>query len=159
MPFRIRLARIPAVALALALAPLAAQPAAAGPLPLGPTGLAEQRTVTEVAPGVSLKTIVRGERSQDDAFTVDVAFLSTRAAARTSADELAVSGYPDARTHRVSERAPDDPGRGPLGYVVRVGRFATEGEATALRDRLTAGGRVGGRVVFTGEDGGRTTGP
>lgn len=148
-------------ALALVLLLLAGLPAAAaaGPLPLGPSGLSEQRTVTEVAPGVRLETVVRGTRSLVDVFTVDVAFVRTRSEARALASELRAKDWPAVRTRRVSERAQDDRARGPLGYLVRAGAFATEAEAIALRDRLTAAGRPGGRAVFTGEDGGRTTGP
>jgi hypothetical protein len=42
---------------------------------------------------------------------------------------------------------------------VRTGSFATEAEANALRDQLTADGYTGLRVVYTGEDGSETTGP
>ncbi len=154
MPTRHRLiALLAAAGIAAPAAPAAAQ------LPLGPAGLGEQRTVTDVAPGVRLETVVRGERSARDVFTVDVAFVPTRTAARALAAELRAAGHPDARTRRVSERAQDDPARGPLGYVVRAGAFAAEADAVALRDRLAAEGRTGLRVVFTGEDGGRTTGP
>jgi hypothetical protein len=40
-----------------------------------------------------------------------------------------------------------------------VGAFGSEADANALRDRLTAEGYAGTRVVYTGEDGGRTSGP
>jgi Phosphodiester glycosidase len=65
----------------------------------------------------------------------------------------------DPEVLQVDRRAADDPERGPLGYLVRVGSFASETEAIALRDRLAADGYTGLRVVFTGEDGGHTTGP
>jgi len=42
---------------------------------------------------------------------------------------------------------------------VRVGRFGSEAEANALRAELTDLGYTGLRTVYTGEDGGRTTGP
>jgi hypothetical protein len=42
---------------------------------------------------------------------------------------------------------------------VRSGSFATEAEATALRDRVIAAGHRTARVDFTGTDGKRTTGP
>jgi hypothetical protein len=60
---------------------------------------------------------------------------------------------------RVAERAPDDPQRGPLGHRVSVGRFTTEAAAQPARDRLTALGYTGLRIVHTAEDGARTTGP
>lgn len=102
--------------------------------------------------------IVRGEPSEQDGYFVDVAFLGERRAANELVRELRSDRF-RARIDRVDERAPDDPGRGPLGYLVRVGDFASESEATAVRDRLGAAGYSGLRVVYSGEDGGRTTGP
>jgi Phosphodiester glycosidase/SPOR domain len=128
------------------------------PLPLGPRALDEQRFEQKLAPGVTYTRIVRGEPSPHDVYTVDVAFHADRSDARELAARLRSDGYDPAEL-RISERAPDDPERGPLGYLVRVGGFATEAEAIALRDRLAADGYTGLRVVFTGEDGGRTTGP
>jgi hypothetical protein len=84
---------------------------------------------------------------------VDVGFVGTRADARKLRRGLVRDGFA-ARIERVRGRAQDDPERGPLGFLVRSGRFATEAEAEALRERLTAAGRTGLRVVFTGEDGG-----
>jgi Phosphodiester glycosidase/SPOR domain len=127
-------------------------------LPLGSRGLAEQRFERQVAPGVRYTRIVRGEVSPRDVYTVDVGFRGRRSDADALAGELRSDGY-DARVVRISERAPDDPERGPLGWLVRVGSFGTEQEAVALRDRLVADGYAGPRVVYTGEDGGRTTGP
>jgi hypothetical protein len=127
-------------------------------LPLGPRGLAEQRFEQRVAPGVRYTRIVRGEVSPRDVYTVDVGFRAERSAAEALADDLRADGH-DPSVLRISERAADDPERGPLGWLVRVGSFQTEPEAIALRNRLTAEGYAGTRVVYTGEDGGRTTGP
>ena len=160
MPRRSRaIARRLAVVLAglLTLAP-GALAGERGALPLGPKGLEETRSTRVLAGGVTATRIDRGRASAQDAFTVDVAFLPTRAQAEALAGRLGRDGYA-ARVERVAQRAPDDPEPGPLGYLVRTGSFAVEAEAIALRDRLTAGGYAGPRVVFTGEDGGRTTGP
>jgi len=46
-----------------------------------------------------------------------------------------------------------------LGYLVRTGSFATEAEANALKTRLITDGYTSARVVYTGEDGRKTTGP
>jgi Phosphodiester glycosidase/SPOR domain len=159
-----RLAAALTLAVGAALAALLLANASAGsgrppePLPLGPPGLTEERSTSTVAPGVSYTRIVRGERSPADFFTVDVGFRATRAEAEELADRLRADGF-EPQLLRISERAPDDPVRGPLGYLVRVGELGTEPEALALRDQLTAAGYTGLRVVFSGEDGRPTTGP
>lgn len=131
----------------------------AGPeLPLGRPGLSESRSSTRPAPGVRYTRIGRGEVSRRDVYTVDVAFRARRDDARAVARRLREDGH-RARIVHVAQRAPDDPRRGPLGYLVRVGALNSEPEANALRDRLAADGYTGLRVVYTGEDGGRTTGP
>ncbi len=129
-----------------------------GELPLGRPSLAETRSSTEVAPGVTHTRIVRGEPSKHDAWLVDVAFVATGEEANDLRRRLRAGGF-RARVDRVKERAPDDPGRGPLGWLVRVGPVSTEAEANQARDRLAAAGYSGLRVVYGAEDGGRTTGP
>ena len=129
-----------------------------GELPLGDPGLKESRTTERVAPGVTYTRIERGRESRMDFYTVDVAFREDRAAAEEIADRLRSDGYRP-RVERVSDRAPDDPAEGPSGYLVRVGKFATQAEADALRAELTADGYEGTRTVYTGEDGEETTGP
>ena len=145
-------------ALALAAPGGSGQPSREEPLPLGPRDLAEERFEQQLAPGVRYTRIVRGEPSPRDVYTVDVGFRAGRTDAEALADELRADGH-DPSVVRISERAPDDPQRGPLGWLVRVGSFGSESEAVALRDRLMAEGYAGTRVVYTGEDGGRTTGP
>jgi hypothetical protein len=129
-----------------------------GELPLGRPGLEESRSSRGVGPGVTYTRIVRGETSRRAAYTVDVGFRGERGDARALAKRLRADGY-GAEVLRIAERAPDDPARGPLGFLVRVRSFASEGEAQALRDRLAADGYSGLRIVYTPEDGGRTTGP
>lgn len=133
-------------------------PAAASELPLGPRWLSEQRSEVALAPGVDYTRIERGYRSARDVYVVDVALVAGRAEARALRRDLRRAGY-DARVERLRERAPDDPARGPLGWLVRVGAYGDEATALAERDELVAAGRSGARVVYTGEDGGRTTGP
>lgn len=139
------------------LASAAAQEARDG-LPLGGPGLEETRASESVAPGVTYTRIERGRESEKDFYTVDVAFRAEREDAEKLAQRLRSDGYKP-RILRVSGRAPDDPERGPLGYLVRTGSFETEAEANALKARLEADGYAGLRVIYTGEDGGRTTGP
>jgi Phosphodiester glycosidase/SPOR domain len=156
--------RLPAAAAATAAALTLVAPGGSDgpsrevPLPLGPRDLAEERFDQRLAPGIRYTRIVRGEPSPRDVYAVDVAFRADRSAAEALAGDLRADGH-DPSVLRISERAADDPERGPLGWLVRVGSFQTEPEAFALRDRLSAEGYAGTRVVFTGEDGGRTTGP
>jgi hypothetical protein len=153
-----RLLLIPLLAL-LALAPAAtAKPDGSDELPLGRPGLEETRTWERVAPGLTYTRIERGEESRKDFYTVDVAFKEDRGAAREVARQLREDGY-EPRIERVSERAPDDPERGPLGYLVRTGSFDTQAEADELRAELVARGYTSSRTVYTGEDGEKTRGP
>ena len=101
---------------------------------------------------------MRGEQSESDFYTVDVAFRADRLAAESVAARLRSDGYEPVIVE-VSGRAPDDPQTGPLGYLVRTGSFPTQGGADALRADLTAKGYTGLRTVYTGEDGGETKGP
>ena len=127
-------------------------------LPLGGPGLKETRTTERISPGVTYTRIVRGQSSKKDFYTVDVTFEEDRGAAEDIAARLEGDGY-DPVIAQVTERAPDDPQSGPLGYLVRVGSFATQEGADDLRAGLTADGYTGLRTVYTGEDGGETTGP
>jgi hypothetical protein len=129
-----------------------------GRLPLGEPGLKETRTTERVALGVVYTKIERGRQSRQDFYTVDVAFAAERAAAESVAERLHSDGYEPVIVE-VSDRAPDDPQAGPLGYLVRVGSFVRQSTADALRAELTAKGYTGLRTVYTGEDGGETTGP
>ena len=148
------------IALSLAAPAAAAVPrdTTTGTLPLGKPGLKETRTTLRVAPGVSYTRIVRGEQSKKDFYTVDVAFTATQSSADSVAAQLQFDGYKP-WIQAISERAPDDPQSGPLGYLVRTGTFATEAKANALRDQLATDGYTALRVVYTGEDGSETTGP
>jgi hypothetical protein len=129
-----------------------------GELPLGQPGLKETRAAQQLAPGVTYTRIVRGQQTKKDFYTVDVAFRGARTAAEEIAAQLEADGY-DPVIVRVAERAPGDPKDGPLGYLVRAGRFATQAGADDLRAELTAKGYTGLRTVYTGEDGGKTRGP
>jgi hypothetical protein len=144
----------------LVVAPASAAPIGYSPeeLPLGQPGLKETRTNQQLAPGVTYTRIVRGAQSGKDFYTVDVAFEADQSAAQGLADRLRSDGYKP-RIKEISQRAPDDPRSGPLGYLVRVGVFAKEDKANALQTRLQTDGYTGLRVVYTGEDGEETTGP
>lgn len=148
----------------LAAAPvlLAAAPAGSGAssdgLPLGPGNLPETRHSRELAPGVTYTTIVRGTPSADQFWTLTLGFFADRRSAAALVARLEAAGHP-ARIRRIDERAPDDPDQGgPLGFVVRSGRFETQAEALAKSAKLLEAG-FPSSVQNTAEDGGRTTGP
>jgi hypothetical protein len=129
-----------------------------GELPLGKPGLEESRTTKRVVPGVVYTKVERGRESKKDFYTVDVTFEEDLKSAKTVAEQLRADGYKP-RIARVADRATDDPERGPLGYLVRAGKFTNEAGALKLEARLEADGYADSRTVYTGEDGGKTTGP
>lgn len=126
-------------------------------LPLGDAGLAETRTEQSIARGLTYTRIERGHTSPDDFYTVFI-FAPTRADAEALAARLLADGF-DPRIEEIRDRAFDDPRPGPLGWRVAIGRFDTVEGANAERDALAAAGFTLLRVVYTGEDGGPTTGP
>ncbi len=81
-------------------------------LPLGEPNLNEVRQSAQVAPGVTHTVIVRGNLSEQDVYTVDVAFSSSSQSADDIATQLKAQGYqPEIKP--ILERAPDDPEIGP----------------------------------------------
>lgn len=138
-------------------------------------GVHETRTTQAVAPGVTLTTINRGAMSPDDFYTVNIgiptspdippspdpdavtAAIGTREAADAVAAQLTAAGR-TARVEAVPMPRFADVGPGLIGYRVRVGRFTTEADATALAAQLTAA-KFKPSVVYTGQDGDATTGP
>ena len=126
-------------------------------LPLGQPALEETRTWELLTRGLTYTRIVRGHMSPDDYYTVFI-FKPTLDEARVLAEQLLTDGFTP-RIEEIAERAFDDPMRGPLGWRVTIGRFGTVEAANAERDALAAKGYTLLRVVYTGEDGGRTTGP
>ncbi|HWO95044.1 MAG TPA: phosphodiester glycosidase family protein [Bacillus sp. (in: firmicutes)] len=128
-------------------------------LPLGLPSLREERTTVSLAPGVTYTKVSRGEKSEKDFFTVDVDFVETYEQAKSLAKRLQSDGFGEPRIERIMERAMDDKEKGPLGFLVRVGTFQDEADTKALQQKLAEYGYTGLRVVYTGEDGQRTTGP
>lgn len=128
-------------------------------LPLGEPTLPELRTSTSVASGVTHTVIVRGERSDSDFYIVDVAFEASLEAAQAVAKSLSAQGYQSRIKTIFKQVRNNDLKRGPLGYLVRIGYFSSETKAINLQERLVAAGYSGSRVVYSGEDGGKTTGP
>ncbi|WP_051348642.1 phosphodiester glycosidase family protein [Peribacillus kribbensis] len=127
-------------------------------LALGYPDLKEARETSKLANGVTYTKIVRGEASKNDFFTVDVDFVKTEEEAATLSESLSKQGY-HPFVDRISNRASDDKEKGDLGLLVRAGKFKTEQEAKELQLKLTSDGYSGLRVVFSGEDGQKTSGP
>jgi len=148
------------VASTLLLVPLAnaATPGERNGLPLGPADLTEQRSTEQLAPGVTLTQITRGAADPGDVWTVTGAWEDSLPAANADAARLDLAGHP-AHVVAVTQRAPDDPLSGALGYAVRVGAFASQSAAMDEQRKVVALGFSGTSVDFTGEDGDATTGP
>lgn len=158
----------PAVAMATAAPALAASqlpPVSEDPLPLGPDTLTEQRTLTQVAPGVLLTTIHRGLRTAHQDWVVELGIppvdgdpeekhpVRQRAHAEALADALEESGF-EVDVQPVQQVGAADVPDGLLGYRVRSREtFPTEEAATAWLDGTVAQGFTG-RVWNTGWDGG-----
>ncbi len=146
-----------ALVILLLAAPPAAGAAGRPELPLGSPSLREVRTTEILAPGITYTRIARGRPSRRDGWTVDVAVVPEREAARNLVRRLRAAGF-HAKRERL-ERPPDDPTRGPLGYRVRSGLFATQAEADSRVGALRAAGFTPRGSVYTAEDGERTSGP
>jgi hypothetical protein len=126
-------------------------------LPLGAPSLREARTTDTLAPGVTYTKIVRGEAAKKDGWTTDVAIVSDRPAALSLAGRLRAAGF-DAEVQTL-QRPPDDTARGPLGYRVHSGLFATKAQADERVAAIRAAGIPARGSVFTAEDGESTSGP
>ncbi|UOK58939.1 SPOR domain-containing protein [Bacillus sp. OVS6] len=118
----------------------------------------ETKESQKLQDGVTFSRLVYGKTNREDAFMVNVDFLTSNNEAIKLKEKLASQGY-DSFIQKINERAQDDPERVPLGYLVRIGPFQAESEAKSLKEELASGGYSDSRVVFTGEDGDATTGP
>lgn len=127
------------------------------PLPLGPAGLAESRTVEQLAPGVSLHKVLRGQVDPDDVYTVSAGFATTEAEAVALEDKVRAAGF-EPRRDASSEPSPLGPDSRPLGWTIRTGAFATKAEGDALLPALRRAG-LSPRTDDTAHDGHLTDGP
>jgi hypothetical protein len=114
--------------------------------------------VRQLAAGVTLTTIERGESSPADVWTVTAGFFPDRPAAQELATRLGAAGFAP-RVEQVDGRAADDPQQGPVGYQVRVGASQAQAEMTSLAAALASAGFAGGSVTNTALDGAAATGP
>ncbi len=126
----------------------------ARPLDIGPAGLSEDRQVSRLAPGVTLYQVVRGATDPDDSYTATAGFATTEAQAQALEDKVREAGLEPRRDASVEK----SPLGGPLGWAVRAGAYATQGEAESAVTRMKAAG-LNARVDDTAHDGGQTTGP
>ncbi|MBD8063210.1 phosphodiester glycosidase family protein [Oceanitalea stevensii] len=154
------LAATTAAVLTLPLVALAQPPRATDPgrsLPLGAEDLPEVRETEQLAPGVTLTRIVRGETTASYPWTVEVSVpagsgspdpdapptaLRDRASAEEVAAELRDAGL-DARVEEVRTEPVADFAGGSLGWRVRVGSFADRAAADAARAHVVAAGHRG----------------
>ncbi|SDK53813.1 Sporulation related domain-containing protein [Arthrobacter sp. ov407] len=132
-------------------------------LNLGPADLPENRTVTTLAPGVTLTKISRGGADPSLFWTAEVAIpsespdpdapasaLSSQATAQHIADKLGAAGV-DARVEHVQSPQLADAG-GDLGYRVRAGRLAAKADGDSVVAQIKAAG-FASSVIYTGWDG------
>ncbi|MBO0999541.1 SPOR domain-containing protein [Bacillus sp. SD075] len=127
-------------------------------LPLGTSNLHEKRTSMNPAPGVRNTKINRAEISSKDFYTVDVAFVETQKQAKKLWGNLKKDGFKIARIIKEPDRALDDREKGPLGYIIRIGQYQLETDATEMRNKLSEKGHPSLRTVYKGKDGEKTTG-
>lgn len=124
------------------------------PLQIGPDGLAEERRVEQLARGVQLHRVVRGQIDDRDHYTATAGFATTAQQAAAIEAKVREAGYEPYR-HGSVEQSPTG---GPLGWAVRTGRYDTKEAAEATVTRLKAAG-LAARVDDTAHDGTETTGP
>ncbi|NUP73947.1 MAG: sporulation domain-containing protein, partial [Sinomonas sp.] len=132
-------------------------------LNLGAPDLPETRTVSTLAPGVTLTKISRGGADAALFWTAEVAIpsdspdpdapasaLSSQSTAQGVADKLKAAGI-EARVEQVASPQLADAG-GNLGYRVRAGHFAAKAEGANLQAQIKAAG-YSSSVIYTGWDG------
>lgn len=124
------------------------------PLTLGQAGLTEQRTSTVLLPGVTLTTINRGHLKEGAPWSVNLSAVATPAAAEKLLTDLKAAGF----AARLDPMQVQGVFAESLGYMVRVGQFASRAQADAAQLALKAKGFSGG-VQDVLEDGGPSTGP
>ncbi|MFT2721905.1 phosphodiester glycosidase family protein [Deinococcus sp. A31D244] len=123
-------------------------------LTLGQPGLTEQRRTVILLPGVTLTSIERGQLAGNGVWTVNIAAVATQSEGEKKLADLKAAGF----TGRLDSMQTQGTVKGDLGFMVRVGSFTARAEADSLLSTLKTRGLSGG-VQFTGEDGGKVTGP
>ncbi|MFJ5772853.1 phosphodiester glycosidase family protein [Streptomyces sp. NPDC093094] len=131
--------------------------AASGELPLGPGTLTETRSTRQLAEGLTHIAIERGEVSADDFWTVTVGVGTTEAEVAELEGRVRAAGH-EPRRDATAGPDPAGPADRPLGWLVRVGRYADRAAADQVRSALVGQGLTAA-VQHTSEDGNPTTGP
>ena len=132
-------------------------------LDLGAADLPEKRTVSTLAPGVTLTKISRGGADASLFWTAEVAIpsdspdpdapasaLTSQATAQRTADKLIAAGV-DARVEHVQSPQLSDAG-GDLGFRVRAGHLTTKADGASVVSKIKAAG-FASSVIYTGWDG------
>ena len=160
---------LPVLMVSSMLAGLPAAVADPSRLPLGPADLAESRSTTVLAPGVTLALITRGTPDPATVWTVEVAVpgdpdqpdpdhpptaLADRAHAEALAERLRAGGFA-ARVEEVVTQPVADFAGGTLGFRVRVGADPDPAAVDVTLNAIRAKGFTASRV-FTGWDGAAT---
>ncbi|MEV5824325.1 phosphodiester glycosidase family protein [Spirillospora sp. NPDC052242] len=159
------LAALAAAATALALQAPAAAAHRHGSFFGGELPLSAPPETTELADGVTLTSLSLGAKDADDHWTVHVYLpaaidgrldtagtaLGSKEIADRVAGALRDKGF-DPLLREVSSPAYADQPAGPVGWIVRVGRYATGAEASAALSAIRAAGFAGG-TRYTAQDG------
>ncbi|GAA3314631.1 phosphodiester glycosidase family protein [Arthrobacter ramosus] len=132
-------------------------------LNLGAADLPENRTMTTLAPGVTLTKISRGGADSSLFWTAEVAIpadspdpdaptsaLSSQVTAQHTADKLKAAGV-DARVEHVQSPQLADAG-GDLGYRVRADHLGAQADGASVVAKIKAAG-FASSVIYTGWDG------
>ncbi|WP_285705536.1 phosphodiester glycosidase family protein [Microtetraspora sp. NBRC 16547] len=133
--------------------------------------LSAPSVTTTVTPGVTLTSMSLGAKDADDYWTVQVYLPATidgplnvadtalgpKKIADQVAQALRSKGF-DPRTEQVDSPAYADHPAGTLGWIVRIGQYATSGDASAMLSKLRAAGFAGG-TRYTAQDGTDATAP
>ncbi|WP_158674583.1 phosphodiester glycosidase family protein [Streptomyces hoynatensis] len=168
-----RLRRAALAVAALTAVTIATPAAAAGEVPQGDGAsffggslpLSAAPETTRLAPGVTLTSLRLGERNADDHWTVHVYLpaepdgpfgtantgLGPRATADRVAGALRDAGF-DPRVEQVTSPQWADRPAGTLGWIVRIGSWSDQAEATAMLNRVKAAGFTG-QARWTAQDG------
>lgn len=127
-----------------------------GNLPLGDAALLEQRSRTEIAPGVTHFRVLRGHASLEDGFEAEAGLAMDDAGAKALEETVVRAGFKSKRVPAARPALQPDN----TGIWIRVDdRFTSLEQAETVVEALKAQGLGKARRRYTAEDGLATTGP